>query len=84
MDISINKAIKDISFVTLTSISGSIMWQMCKDVYNYQIYNIRIKNKHFLKEIKDMINFNFGCFLGFSLGISYIYTGKPLIYNFYK
>ena len=36
----INIVLKDTSFVILTSISGSLMWQVCKDVYNYHIYNI--------------------------------------------
>jgi len=80
MDISIQSALKDISVVTLTSISGSIIWQACKDIYNYQIYNIGTGNKNFLT---DMINFNFGTFFGFILSISYVYTGKPFIYNFY-
>jgi hypothetical protein len=84
MNISIQSSLKNISIVTLCSLSGSIMWHICKDVYSYQIYSIRTKNKHFLTEIKDMINFNFGTFFGFSLGISYIYTGRPFIYYFYE
>lgn len=84
MNISIKSALKDISIVTITSIGGSIIWKMCEDIYNYQMYSIRNKNKHFLTEIKEMINFNFGTFVGFSLGISYIYTGQPFIYNLYK
>ena len=72
---SFGTVITDISIVILTSIGGSIMWQVCKDLYIYQIYKKRIIRK-------DMINLNFGCFLGFSLGISYEYTGQPFIYNF--
>ena len=36
-----------------------------------------------IRGLRDMINLNFGMLLGFSLGINYVYTGKPLLYNFY-
>ena len=82
MRIPINIVFKDTSFVILTSISGSLMWQVCKDVYNYQINNIRINKKKNI--LNNLFSFNFGSLLGLGLGISYIYTGKPLIYNFIK
>lgn len=84
MNISIQSSLKNISIVTLTSLAGSIMWRACIDIFKYQIYNMKSEYKPFLKEIKDMINLNFGTFFGFSIGISYIYTGKPFIYNIYN
>ena len=80
MNIPINIIVKDICFITLTSISGSVMWQMCKDIYNSKVNNFNYK----IRNLKDMTNLNFGLLFGFGLGISYIYTGKPLIYNFIK
>lgn len=76
MNTSIQCVIKNTTIVALSSVSGTIMWDVCKHLYNYQIHN-----KLIIKKIKNMIHFNFGTFFGFSLGVSYIYTGKPFIYT---
>ena len=78
MSVSVKSVLKDISIVSLSSISGSIIWESCKDLYNYKKYNIYSN-----KTLIDLIHFNsFGYLLGFSLGISYIYNDKPLIHKF--
>lgn len=79
MSICYNKAAKDISFVILTSISGSLLWTVWKDLLNLKVNKLSYK----IRGLRDMINLNFGMLLGFSLGINYVYTGKPLLYNFY-
>ena len=71
---------KDISFVVMSSISGSLLWTVWKDIYNLKVNNLSNK----IRNLRDMINLNFGMLLGFSLGINYVYTGKPLIYNIFK
>ena len=71
-----NKLLKDIGIVCLTSISGGVMWKTCSDVYNINV------NKRFIykNDIKNFV-YNLGTFIGLTLGISYVYTGKPLVYN---
>ena len=71
-----NNLLKDISIVCLASISGGVIWKTCSDVYNIHIHQRFI----YKNDIKDFIN-NLGTFIGFALGVSYVYTGKPLIYN---
>ena len=72
---SCNKILKNVGIIYLTSISGGILWETCNNIYN--IYTCkRYINRN---NIKDLINFNFGTFIGFTLGISYVYTGKPLV-----
>ena len=71
----IYKHLGNIFIVLLSSISGSVIWKTCEDFY-YKRYIIR-------NDIKDFIK-NFGIFIGFGLGISYVYTGKPLINNLLK
>lgn len=80
MSIFYNKVAKDISFVVMTSISGSLLWTVWKDIYNLKVNNLSYK----IRNLRDMINLNFGMLLGFSLGINYVYTGKPLLYNIFK
>ena len=70
-----NKLLKDIGIVCLTSISGGVMWKTCSDVYN-----IHIHKRFIYKNDKDFI-YNLGTFIGFTLGVSYVYTRKPLVYN---
>tara|TARA_Y100000991_G_C21819762_1_gene283362 strand:+ start:400 stop:669 length:270 start_codon:yes stop_codon:yes gene_type:complete len=74
-----NRLLKDIGIVCLTSISGGVMWKSCGDVYNIHI------NKRFIYKKNDIKNFvyNLGTFIGFGLGVSYVFTGKPLVYNLY-
>ena len=83
MSIFIKSAVRDTIIVTLTSISGSIIWQAIKEIYNFQRYNKLSDslNESFLKSFKKMIKVNIGMFIGFGLAISYIYTGKPFIYH---
>ena len=71
-----NKLLKDIGIVCLTSISGGVMWKTCNDVYNIHIHERFI----YKNDIKDFVS-NLGTFIGFTLGVSYVYTGKPLLYN---
>jgi len=79
MSVCYFKAAKDISFVIMISISGSLLWTVLKDLLNLKVNKLPYK----IRGLRDMINLNFGMLLGFSLGINYVYTGKPLLYNFY-
>lgn len=67
--------VKNVSIVALSSLGGSIAWNVCLDIYNYNIYNKMVT------EIKNMNHFNFGTFFGFTLGVSYVYTGQPFIHH---
>ena len=67
--------VKNVSIVALSSLGGSIAWNVCLDIYNYHIYN------KMMTEIKNMNHFNFGTFFGFTLGVSYVYTGQPFIHH---
>ena len=80
MSISTITILKNVSIITLTTISGSIAWDLCKELNIYPIYEkVFYRNKSIF-----IINLNFGMLIGFGLGISYVYTGKPLLYNFSK
>ncbi len=81
---SIQYVVLNVAIVTLSSVSGSIIWNMYRDVYNYQIHNMAIRHKPILEEIKNMIHLNFGTFLGFSISVSYICTGQPVVHNIFE
>ena len=70
--------VKNTAIVALSSLGGSIVWNLCRDIYNYHIHN------KMGTEIKNMTHFNFGTFFGFTLGISYVYTGQPFIHHFIR
>ena len=80
MSISMKSLLTNLTVISLCSISGSIIWQVSKDIYYDKMFDLENNNKSCLDEIKDMINFNLGTYLGFGLGICYIYTERPFFY----
>ena len=57
-----------------------VKWRMCNDVYNIYIR----KTYTYIDGVRDSFNINFGTYIGFALGLSYVYTGKPLVNNLLK
>ena len=65
------------SVILSGAVSGSVAWLVLRDLYDIHISNTRryIHSGGF-SEIFDL---NPGAIIGMGLGISYLYTGKPLI-----
>ena len=51
--------IKNISIITLTSLSGNIYWNVCNNIYNYKVNGV----SYYKKYLKDGItSLNYGYF----------------------
>ena len=72
---------KYLALTALTSLSGSILYHVCHDLYQIKVTEKQKK----LTPIKEVLTLvNPGLFVGLVLGTSFAYTGKPLIYNLLK
>ena len=61
--------------------SGSILYITGKDIYKSKISKDEVITKLPVTDIKQHINT--GTFIGLSIGLSYLYTSKPLLHNLF-
>jgi len=66
------------SFIISVATSGSLAWVVLSD-----LYDIRINRKRYIHNggFSDIFALNPGSIIGLGLGISYLYTGKPFIFE---